>query len=77
LISLPLPLPLLLAIVAVAREREISARMVDSDNEEYYAYSSDEDGYPLEDDNASMEWEGSENPNAAPMEKIRREFDGQ
>jgi hypothetical protein len=38
-----------------------------SESEEY-AYSSDEDGYPLEDDGDDMEYEySSENPNAAPM----------
>jgi hypothetical protein len=46
-----------------------------SENEqdyEYYAYSSDEDGYPLEggqdgdSNNSDMEWNASENPNAPP-----------
>jgi len=41
-----------------------------SESEEYeeeYAYSSEEDGYPVDDEEVSMEWE-SDNPNAAPME---------
>ena len=40
-----------------------------SESEEYeeYAYSSEEDGYPVDDEETSMEWE-SDNPNAAPME---------
>ena len=51
--------------------------MATSENEdyEYYAYSSDEDGYPLEggdgdgdgdSNNSDMEWNASENPNAPP-----------
>ena len=42
-----------------------------SDAEEYeYDYSSDEDNYPVEDDDEEdgMQWEASQdNPNAAPM----------
>jgi hypothetical protein len=59
-----------------AKQQQIATTtiMAESDNEEYYAYSSDEDGYPLDDDNASMDWDGpAENPNAAPMDVIRRE----
>jgi hypothetical protein len=45
----------------------------ENEDYEYYAYSSDEDGYPLEggddgeDNSEDMEWNASENPNAAPM----------
>jgi hypothetical protein len=45
----------------------------ETDDYEYYAYSSDEDGYALEEDAAAedvddMDWNGSaDNPNAAPM----------
>jgi hypothetical protein len=49
--------------------------MATSENEdyEYYAYSSDEDGYPVEagheddGDNSDMEWDANENPQAPPM----------
>lgn len=36
--------------------------------EEYYDYSDeDEETYPADDDDGDMEWETSDNPNAAPM----------
>lgn len=54
----------------------------ENDDNEYYAYSSDEDGYQIDEDefeegeeddvteqndDNGMEWNASENPNAAPM----------
>jgi len=53
--------------------------MSESEDYEYYAYSSDEDGYPLDESQhnptsaagggGTMDWEAAseENPNAAPM----------
>jgi hypothetical protein len=44
----------------------------EAEDYEYYAYSSDEDGYPLaggddgDSNNSDMEWNASENPNAPP-----------
>jgi hypothetical protein len=56
--------------------------MATSENEdyEYYAYSSDEDGYPVDggddDDsnNSDMEWNASDNPNAPPQTFARGMF---
>lgn len=40
----------------------------ESEDYEYYAYSSDEEGYQLEEEEEgdTMDWDASENPNAAP-----------
>jgi hypothetical protein len=44
----------------------------EAEDYEYYAYSSDEDGYPIaggddgDSNNSDMEWNASENPNAPP-----------
>lgn len=48
----------------------------ESEDYEYYAYSSDEDGYQLEGDedaNESMEWE-TDNPNAPPMNYVKSKW---
>ena len=38
---------------------------VADDDDDEYAYSSDEDGYPI-DDESNMDWKVSATPNAAP-----------